>query len=308
MLLAATTKTHPSFNTMKTKPTIGITWGDQAGIGPEIIDAVLKSPFLPDNVDWKMMGLRRSDIIAGHPTEQSALAAWDSLKLAAEGLINGTLSAVVTAPVSKSALQKVGYPWAGQTEFFAEQLGTKNYAMCLSGRHLTVGLTTIHESIAHVPILLNQEEIIRVGRLLAQFCRKRGISTPKIAVAGLNPHAGEGGLFGNEESTIIAPAVAVLQECGENALFSGPHVPDALFREAYLGHYDAIVCMYHDQGLIPLKMVDFDSAINITLGLPCLRVSPDHGTAFDIAGLGIANPSSMLHACQLAAQLVIDTQ
>lgn len=286
-------------------PVIGITLGDQAGIGPELVDRVLQSAELPSNVRWKVIGDRIA-VRPGHPTPESAQAAWDALEAAAAELISGELDAVVTAPVAKSQLQSIGYKWPGQTEFFAEKLHVDNFAMCLSGEHLTVGLVTIHEAIHNVPTLISEEKIIQVGTLLADFCRKKGIARPRIAVAALNPHASEEGAFGDEEERIIIPALEKLQADEEKlqAAFSGPHVPDALFREAYLGQYDAIVCMYHDQGLIPLKMVDFDTAINTTLGLPKPRVSPDHGTAFNIAGQGKANPASMLHACRIAARLV----
>lgn len=286
-------------------PVIGITWGDQAGIGPELVERVLRSPDLPSHVQWKVIG-QRIDALPGHPTPETAKAAWDALETAADELNAGRLDAIVTAPVSKNQLQSVGYTWPGQTEFFAERLHTEDFAMCLSGEHLTVGLVTIHEAIQQVPTLITEEKIIQTGKHLANFCLKRGITHPRIAVAALNPHAGENGAFGDEEERIILPALQKLQALAEcrSVIFSGPHVPDALFREAYLGQYDAIVCMYHDQGLIPLKMVDFDTAVNITLGLPKPRVSPDHGTAFNIAGQGKANPASMLRACQVAAQLV----
>lgn len=286
-------------------PVIGITWGDQAGIGPELVESVLSSPDLPSHVQWKVIG-ERIDARPGHPTPETAKAAWDALETAAEELNAGRLDAIVTAPVSKNQLQSVGYTWPGQTEFLAERLHADDFAMCLSGEHLTVGLVTIHEEIQQVPTLITEEKIIQTGKHLADFCLKRGIARPRIAIAALNPHAGENGAFGDEEERIILPALHKLQALEEcrSVIFSGPHVPDALFREAYLGQYDAIVCMYHDQGLIPLKMVDFDTAVNITLGLPKPRVSPDHGTAFNIAGQGKANPASMLRACQVAAQLV----
>lgn len=291
---------------MAGRPVIGITLGDQAGIGPELVEKVLQSPDLPGGVDWEVIGTR-IPVIPGQPTTESAQAAWDALEEAAAGMKSGYLSAIVTAPVAKKQLQEVGYSWPGQTEFFAERLNAEEYAMCLSGDHLTVGLVTIHEALSKVPSLINERQIVRVARLLAEFCRKKDGKTPRIAIAGLNPHASEGGSFGREEEEMITPAVRRLQEEAgkDEAIYSGPHVPDALFREAYLGRYEGIVCMYHDQGLIPLKMVDFDSAINITLGLPVPRISPDHGTAFDIAGQGIANPASMLRACQVAARLVL---
>lgn len=173
--------------------------------------------------------------------------------------------------------------------------------MCLSGDHLSVGLATIHLPLVEACGALTTAAIVRTGRLLHGFARRR-TESPRIAVAGLNPHAGEGGRFGDEETRLIAPAIAELNAEIPGG-FSGPHVPDAVFRATAQGEYDAVLAMYHDQGLIPLKLLDFDNAVNVTLGLPKPRTSPDHGTAFDIAGRGIARPDSMIRAIQLACQL-----
>jgi 4-hydroxythreonine-4-phosphate dehydrogenase len=167
---------------------------------------------------------------------------------------------------------------------------------------LTVGLATIHEPLAAVPELLSVEKILRIGRLTADFLVRRGIVHPRIAVAGLNPHAGENGAFGDEEERIIRPAVERLM-LDAVADYSGPEVPDAVFRDAARGRFDAVIAMYHDQGLIPLKLLDFDTAVNVTLGLPKPRTSPDHGTAFGIAGKNMADPSSMIAAIRLACEL-----
>jgi 4-hydroxythreonine-4-phosphate dehydrogenase len=211
-------------------------------------------------------------------------------------------AAVVTGPVSKEGLQALGFPFPGQTEFYADAFGCGDYGMLLTGPTLTVGLATIHNALAEVPCLLTAEGIFRIGKLTAEFLRKKGIAAPRIAVCGLNPHAGENGAFGDEEKTIIAPAITALNETGL-ASFTGPHVPDAIFRDAAQGKYDAVLAMYHDQGLIPLKLLDFDEAVNVTLGLPKPRTSPDHGTAFSIAGKGEANPASMIAAIRLACAL-----
>jgi 4-hydroxythreonine-4-phosphate dehydrogenase len=173
--------------------------------------------------------------------------------------------------------------------------------MCLTGDSLTVGLVTIHVPLREVPQLLRTEEIVRVGRLLAGFVARRCGRQPRIAVAGLNPHAGEGGLFGMEEAETIEPAVRELTRSGD---FTGPHSPDTVFHRAAQGEYDGVLCMYHDQGLIPLKLLAFDSGVNVTLGLPYPRTSPDHGTAFDIAGAGRASHNSMLAAIKLASELL----
>ncbi|MFK7849916.1 MAG: 4-hydroxythreonine-4-phosphate dehydrogenase PdxA [Akkermansiaceae bacterium] len=282
-------------------PKILITLGDPAGIGPEIIDAAIASELLPTDCEFEIIGDRFAGI-PGKPTRESAKAAFDALIKATELLKNDKADAVVTGPVSKEGLQSVGFPFPGQTEFFAETFGVDTYGMILTGPSLTVGLATIHNSIANVPRLLTQEAVFRIGSLTADFLRQKGNLSPNIAVCGLNPHAGENGAFGNEEKTIIAPAVASLNEIGL-ASFTGPYVPDAIFRDAVMGKFDAVLAMYHDQGLIPLKLLDFDEAVNVTVGLPKPRTSPDHGTAFSIAGKGEANPSSMIAAIRLACEL-----
>ena len=202
-------------------------------------------------------------------------------------------------------MYEVGFKFPGQTEFLAERCGVKNFAMCLTGGKITVALVTTHIPLRKVPRALKQSEIVRVGLLLADFLRCRGKSAPRIAVAGLNPHAGESGKLGREEIEIIAPAVAELQSKIENrkSKIEGPHSPDTVFHRAVEGEFDAVLCMYHDQGLIPLKLHAFHSGVNVTLGLPFPRTSPDHGTAFGIAGKGIARPDSMIAAIRLAVEL-----
>lgn len=283
-------------------PVIGYTLGDQAGIGPEIIRKALEQ--LPGDAEYRLMG---AEIAAtpGRPDTHTARAAMEHLELAAEALRTGAIDAVVTAPVCKEGLHAVGFEFPGQTEFFAARLGAgDNYAMCLTGRHLTVALGTIHEALARVPGLLCTAELVRIGRLLADFLVRTGHAAPRIAVAALNPHAGEGGAFGREEIDIITPAVEELRRALPACSVHGPCVPDCVYREAVEGAYDAVLSPYHDQGLIPLKLVDFDNAVNVTLGLPRLRVSPDHGTAFGIAGKGVANPSSTIRAFRLARMSV----
>ncbi|MGL5019795.1 MAG: 4-hydroxythreonine-4-phosphate dehydrogenase PdxA [Luteolibacter sp.] len=282
-------------------PRILITLGDPAGVGPEVIDLALASPDLPAGFDFEILG-DRSAGTPGKPDSRSAAASLAALHEAVRRLKNGSADAVVTGPVSKEGLQAVGFPFPGQTEFFADAFGVADYGMLLTGATLSVGLATIHEPLARVPELLTEERILRIGLLTAAFLRKRGILQPRIAVAGLNPHASENGAFGTEESTIIAPAIVRLNST-RHATFTGPAVPDAIFRDAAQGHYDAVLAMYHDQGLIPLKLLDFDTAVNVTLGLPKPRTSPDHGTAFSIAGKNLANPSSMLAAIRLACEL-----
>lgn len=289
-------------------PIIGYTLGDQAGVGPELIERVLKD--LPKNkAHYQLIG-ERIEFQAGHPTKESSQAAWDHLELAAEALRTGSIDALVTGPICKQGLHDLGFDFAGQTEFFAARLNVQNFAMCLTGAHLTVVLATTHLALKDVPLVLSSAELVRVSRLLADFLRKmakgKNPACPHIALAGLNPHNGEQGAFGDEESRIISPAVSLLQEASSSraadAIFSGPCVPDVVYRDAAMGLYDGVVAPYHDQALIPLKLLDFDSAVNVTLGLPRLRMSPDHGTAFAIAGKGIAKPDSMRAAFELALQ------
>jgi len=282
-------------------PRILITLGDPAGIGPEVIDAALAAGNYPADCEFVVLGDRTAGT-SGQPDTRSAAAALSALDAAVAELKAGTADAVVTGPVSKEGLQALGFSYPGQTEYFADAFGVQDYGMMLTGDTLSVGLATIHEPLSAVPTLLTEERIVRIGLLTADFVKRKGIRAPRIAVAGLNPHAGENGAFGDEEQRIILPAIRTLNDSGAG-IFIGPGVPDAIFRDVARGDYHAIVAMYHDQGLIPLKLLDFDTAVNVTLGLPKPRTSPDHGTAFSIAGKGIANPSSMIHAIRLACEL-----
>ena len=286
------------------KPVIGITLGDAAGIGPEVTRAALASGKLSEDFAYHLIGSCR-EAVPGQPDEATARAAIAALEESVELLKTGEIAAVVTAPISKDHLAGYGFDFPGQTEFYAARFHCHDYEMCLTGPHLTVGLVTIHEPLRNVPDLLTTAEIVRHGKLLAAFCRQRGKALPRIAVAGLNPHAGERGRMGTEEMIIIQPAVDALNLSCAGASFHGPLPPDTLFYHAARGQYDAVLCMYHDQGLIPLKLLDFDEAVNLTLGLPVVRTSPDHGTAFDIAGKGIASPASMIAAINLAGELVL---
>jgi len=294
-----------------TKPRIGITLGDCAGIGPEIVDLALKSGRVPDSVEYVVIG-RQPGCKPGAPTFKTARAAAAALEEAATRARRGELLAIVTGPVHKARMYEAGFKFPGQTEFFAERCAVKNFAMCLTGGKITVALVTAHIPLSDVPRALKQPEIVRVGLLLLDFVERRGINSPRIAVAGLNPHAGESGKIGREEIEIIAPAVEELQSAISNkgqsgsdnsAIFSGPHSPDTVFHRVAGGEFDAVLCMYHDQGLIPLKLHAFHNGVNVTLGLPFPRTSPDHGTAFEIAGKGIARPDSMIAAINLAVEL-----
>ena len=283
-------------------PVIGYTLGEQAGVGPELISRVL--PELPAEAEYRPMGPPMA-CTPGRPTPDTARMALEHLEQAAEALREGSIDAVVTAPVCKESLQAIGFPYPGQTEFFADRLGVMDrHAMCLTGEHLTVALCTTHVALEEVPTLLSTARIIEVGELLCSFLQSVGHEHPRLAVAGLNPHNGEAGAFGRQEQEIIAPAIEALRARLPQAEVSGPCVPDSVYREAALGGYDGIVAPYHDQALIPLKLLDFHTAVNTTLGLPRLRVSPDHGTAFALAGKGEANASSMWHAFALALRYV----
>lgn len=285
---------------MSARPVLGITTGDPAGIGPEIVAACLDDRALPSAPAYRVIGSTAGHR-PGRPTAASARAAWDALEEAADLLARGEIAGVVTGPVAKRGLHEAGFPFAGQTEFFAARSGTDNFAMCLTGGPLTVALATIHLPLREVASALRGAEIVRVGRLLHAFLQRRTGRDPRIAVAGLNPHAGEDGRFGDEERTIIAPAV---EELAAHGIFTGPVSPDTVFRRAAAGEFDGVLCMYHDQGLIPLKLLAFDTGVNVTLGLPFPRTSPDHGTAFDLAGTGRAAHSSMLAAIKLAAEML----
>jgi 4-hydroxythreonine-4-phosphate dehydrogenase len=284
---------------------VGITLGDQAGIGPEIVRAALASNRLVNDADCSIIG-PRINCSLGHPTPETAAAAVAALEESSRLALHGELDAVVTAPIHKAGMYGVGFEFPGQTEFFAARCQVKNFAMLLTGGKLTVALVTVHVPLRVVADALKTEEIVRVGLLLLDFLRRRGIEQPRIAVAGLNPHAGESGTLGREETEIIAPAVEQLQSALghlQSPIFAGPLSPDTIFHHAANGDWDAVLCMYHDQGLIPLKLHAFHDGVNVTLGLPFPRTSPDHGTAFEIAGKNLARPDSMIAAINLAVEL-----
>lgn len=284
------------------RPRIGITLGDAAGIGPEVVRSALVSGSLPQTAEYIIVG-KYPDCSLGQPTPGTARAAAAALEESVRLARAGELSAVVTGPIHKARMYEIGFAFPGQTEFFAYRCGVENFAMLLTGGRLTVALVTAHTALADVPTALQTSEIVRVGRLLTDFLRRRQITSPRIAVAGLNPHAGESGALGREEIEVIAPAVTELKSVGGGASFAGPFSPDTIFYHAANGDWDGVLCMYHDQGLIPLKLHAFHEGVNVTLGLPFARTSPDHGTAFEIAGKGIARPDSMIAAIKLAVEL-----
>jgi len=286
---------------------IGITLGDPAGIGPEVVNAALASGKLPE-ADYRVLGETGGHSL-GKPTPSSAKAAQAALEKAVLLARAREIDAVVTGPIHKANMYEIGFEFPGQTEFFAARCGIENFAMLLTGGRLTVALVTTHVSLAAVPKILRTSEIVRVGRLLQEFLQRRA-RTVRIAVAGLNPHAGEDGALGREEIEIIAPAIEELSTLNPQplTLFSGPFSPDTIFHRAIEGEFEAVLCMYHDQGLIPLKLHAFHEGVNVTLGLPFPRTSPDHGTAFAIAGRGLARAESMIAAIRLAVELAEETE
>lgn len=239
----------------------------------------------------------------GEPSPDGARLALASLDAAARLVVDHAAAALVTGPIAKARLAEVGFDHPGQTEFVAAACGVaaEDAVMMLAGPQLRTVPLTVHVALAEVPRLLTTELIVRRTRIVAAALeRDFGISQPRLALAGLNPHAGEDGRFGAEEAQAIAPAVAALREEGIDA--TGPHPADALFTPRARTRYDAALCMYHDQALIPLKALDFDEGVNVTLGLPVVRTSPDHGTAFDIAGKGLADPGATIAALRMAGE------
>lgn len=235
----------------------------------------------------------------GRPTRACARAMTAYIEEAVCMAREGDVDAIVTAPISKEAIKKAGFKYPGHTEFLAHLTGAKDFAMMLGGSRLKVVLVTIHEQLRRVPRLVTGERVLRTIRIThASFRRHFGLRRPRIAVAGLNPHAGEAGIFGDEEKRVIAPAVGRAKRQGIDA--TGPLPPDTVFYRAVNGEFDCVVCMYHDQGLGPLKLLHFDDGVNVTLGLPIIRTSVDHGTAYDIAWKGKASPKSMIAAIEMA--------
>lgn len=315
---------------------VGISLGDPAGIGPEIVVRALQArPELNVRVfgDARVMNdaaarlglpLPRAaciqtvdpsggagggaDIVPGRPNLASARAQFGYLRAATDAALAGEIAALCTAPISKEWMAHAGFRFPGHTEYLADRAGTQDFAMMLAGPRLRVVLATRHIALRDVATQLTSSEIARAAVLAARgLVAHFGIGRARVAIAGLNPHAGEAGRFGDEEARLVLPAVrlaaAQLEREGIPAVVSGPHAPDAIFRQAALGGFDAVVALYHDQGLIPVKLLHFDEAVNITLGLPFPRTSPDHGTAYDIAGTGRANASSFIAALDLAARL-----
>ena len=317
---------------VRNKPRIAITMGDPAGIGPEIICKVLAEetiyewcgPVVYGDSDWMRNTFRSlqpqpqtghedfplvqattadlRDVVVGRLSAQAGKAAAECVIAAAKDALAGKVDAIVTAPLNKEAMAMGGYPYPGHTELLAEIAQTPRYGMLLLSGSLRVVHVSTHVSLREAIARVKTPRILECIRLGERACRDLGLTSPRIAVAGLNPHAGESGLFGSEEEMEIAPAVRQAQQEGIEA--SGPHPPDTVFARAANGGFDLVVAMYHDQGHIPVKLHGFDTGVNVTIGLPLIRVSVDHGTAFDIAGKGVARDQSLREAIRVAVQMV----
>ena len=247
--------------------------------------------------------LKESDIVYGAPSAASGDAVYRYICHAAQLCLSGKAAAMATAPISKEAMHRGGHDYPGHTELLAELCGTDNFVMMLAGDLLRVSLVTIHEALHDVPRLVTFEQVLKTIRITAEgVARLTGKASPRLAVLALNPHCGEAGKFGTQESEVIEPAVKAARLEGINA--EGPLSADTLFHFAQQGNYDGVIAMYHDQGLIPLKMLHFDDAVNITLGLPIIRTSVDHGTAYNLAGTGKASEKSLLAAIRMAVGMI----
>jgi 4-hydroxythreonine-4-phosphate dehydrogenase len=311
---------------------IGVSLGDPAGIGPEIVVRALAArPHLDVRVFGDVGVLRRAaqvigvdppsadridpitalgdtDVVPGRPNDAAGRAQLAYLRAATDAALAGRIAALVTAPISKEWIARAGFTHPGHTEYLAARAQVTEFAMMLAGPKLRVVLATTHLALREMAATLGPEAIAQAVFLAARAMgRQLAIARPRIAVAGLNPHAGEAGRFGDEETRIVAPAIAAarlrLAREGIEAEVTGPCVPDVVFRQAATGRFDAVVALYHDQGLIPVKLLHFDDAVNVTLGLPFVRTSPDHGTAYDIAGTGRASADSFLAALDLADRM-----
>lgn len=284
------------------KPRIGITVGDPAGIGPEIAAKAAADPRVLDACEPRLYDVPGS-FVTGAVSAQAGRAAYEAIVRAVDDARAGVIDAMATAPVNKEAFAQAGLPWKGHTDLLAHLTNTDRVAMLFYAEQLRVVLATIHVPLAEVPRLLTRGAADFTIDITARELPRFGYERPRLAFAGLNPHAGEHGVIGTEDDEVIAPAVADAR--GRGVDITGPWPADTVFGRAIRGEFDAVIACYHDQGLIPVKLVAFGRAVNVTLGLPIIRTSVDHGTAFDIAGRGIADPSSLVEAILLAAHLAV---
>ena len=284
------------------KPRIAITVGDPAGIGPEVASKAAADPRVLEACEPVLYGPPAGDTFAAGVLGAAAgRAAYDVIVRAVADAQQGTVQAIATAPVNKEAFRLAGLEWSGHTDLLAHLTRSSHVAMMFYSEALRVVLATVHIPLAEVSRALTQASLEATITLTARELPRFGIARPRIAVAGLNPHAGEHGLFGREEEIAIGPAIEACRSRGLDV--SGPFPGDTVFVRARRGDFDVVIACYHDQGLIPVKLVAFGQAVNVTLGLPIIRTSVDHGTAFDIAGKGVADPESMITAVLLAARL-----
>jgi 4-hydroxythreonine-4-phosphate dehydrogenase len=284
------------------RPRIAITSGDPAGIGPEIAAKAASDARVLAACEPIVYGLPPDGrFVSGRLTAEAGRAAYDIIVRAVDAAKRGAVDGIATAPINKEAFSLAGIPWAGHTDLLAHLTGAPRVAMMFHADVLRVVLASVHIALADVPRAITREVMLGTIRLVASELPQFGVERPRIAVAGLNPHAGEHGLFGREESEVIEPSVAQCRAEGVDV--SGPFPGDTVFVRAARGEFDVVVACYHDQGLIPVKLLAFGQAVNVTIGLPIIRTSVDHGTAFDIAGKGLADPGSMIAAVLLAAKL-----
>ena len=286
-------------------PIVGITVGDPSGIGPEIAANAAADPRVTSVCRPVLYGPATKEALAAFPAGEisaaSGRAAYDAIVSATNDALAGRVAAIATAPINKAALAAAGLPWPGHTELLADLCGVTDVAMMFWSDALRVVLATVHVPLSDVPRVLTRERLLAVIRLTDRSLPRFGIERPRIGVAGLNPHAGEQGLIGREEESALAPAIVEARAAGIDV--TGPWPADTLFVRAVRGEFDVVVAAYHDQGLVPVKLAAFGRAVNVTLGLPIVRTSVDHGTAFDIARKGVADPGSLIEAVRLAARL-----
>ena len=284
------------------KPRIAITEGDPAGIGPEIAGKAAADPRVLEVCEPVIYSSRpASAVVMGEVSAAAGQAAFDAIVRAVDDAKAGVVQGVATAPVNKAAFAAAGLRWKGHTDLLAHLCGVARVAMMFHSPTLRVVLATVHVPLRDVSRLLTRELVCETLRLTARELPNFGVPAPRLAVAGLNPHAGEGGLMGVEDDEVLRPAVVDVRQDGIDV--SGPYPADTLFARAARGEFDCVLACYHDQGLIPVKLLAFGTAVNVTLGLPIVRTSVDHGTAFDIAGRGLADPGSLVEAVRLAADL-----
>lgn len=284
-------------------PKIAITVGDPAGIGPEIAERAASDASVREMCEPIIFTPPIDPSIkAGEVSAVAGRAAYDTIVRAVDAAQHGVVDAIATAPVNKLAFAKAGLEWKGHTDLLAHLCGTPNVAMMFHSPQLKVVLITVHVALKDVASLLTPELVDRTITLTDDAMKRFGTSSPKLAIAGVNPHAGENGVIGVEDDRVLKPAVDRARSRGVN--ITGPIPGDTVFVRAARGEFDCVIACYHDQGLIPVKLLAFGTAVNVTIGLPIIRTSVDHGTAFDIAGKGIADPGSMIAAVKLAAEMV----